>query len=55
MISLLEGGEAEYRCVKEKVTQSCLILCDPMGHTFHGILQARIPEWVAYPFSSGSS
>ena len=24
-------------------------------YTFHGILQARIPEWVAVPFSSRSS
>ena len=30
-------------------------LCDPMGYTVHGILQARILEWVASPFSSGSS
>ena len=26
-----------------------------MGHTVHGILQARILEWVAVPFSRGSS
>ena len=32
-----------------KVAQSCLIL------TVHGILQARILEWVAFPFSKGSS
>ena len=38
-----------------KVTQSCLILCDPMDYTVHGILQARIREWVAFPFSQGSS
>ena len=41
------------------VAQSCLILCDPMdcsplGSSVHGILQARIPEWVAIPFSRGS-
>ena len=42
--------------VKVKVTQSCLTLCDPMGYTVHGILQARILEWVAFlPFSKGSS
>ena len=35
-----------------KVAQSCLTLCDPMDYTVHGILQARILEWVAYPFSS---
>ena len=34
-----------------KVTQSCLTLCNPMNYTFHGILQARILEWVAFPFS----
>ena len=38
-----------------KVAQSCLTLCDPMDYTVHGILQARIPEWVAVPFSRGSS
>ena len=38
-----------------KVTQSRLTLCDPMGYTVHGILQARILEWVAFPFSRGSS
>ena len=32
-----------------KVTQSCLTLCDPMDYIVHGILQARILEWVAYP------
>ena len=37
--------------VKMKVTQSCLTLCDPMAYTVHGILQARILEWVASPFS----
>ena len=39
----------------EKVTQSCLTLCDPMDYTVQGILQARILEWVAFPFSRGSS
>ena len=37
------------------VAQSCPTLCNPMDHTFHGILQARILEWVAFPFSRGSS
>ena len=27
----------------------------PMDYTVHGILQARIVEWVAFPFSRGSS
>ena len=38
-----------------KVAQSCLTRCDPMDYTVHGILQARILEWVAFPFSRGSS
>ena len=37
-----------------KVVQSCPTLCDPMDYTVHGILQARILEWVAFPFSRGS-
>ena len=38
-----------------KVAQSCTALCDPMNYTVHGILQARILAWVAFPFSRGSS
>ena len=41
--------------VKVKVAQSCLTLCDSMDYIVHGILQARILEWVAVPFSRGSS
>ena len=37
---------------KVKVAQLCLTLCDPMDY---GILQVRILEWVAFPFSRGSS
>ena len=33
--------------------QPCPTLCDPMDHRVHGILQARILEWVAFPFSRG--
>ena len=39
------------QCVCAKSLQLCLILCDPMDYTVHGILQARILEWVAVPFS----
>ena len=43
-----------------KLPQSCLTVCDPMdcsplGSSVHGILQARILEWVAIPSSRGSS
>ena len=37
--------------VKVKATQSCPSLCDPMAYAVHGILQARILAWVAFPFS----
>jgi len=35
-----------------KVAQSCPTLCEPMECIVLGILQARIVEWVAFPFSS---
>ena len=38
-----------------KVKVSCVRLCDPMDHSVQGILQARILEWVAVPFSRVSS
>ena len=41
--------------IEVKVNQSCLTLCDPMDHRVHGLLQARILEWVAVPSSRGSS
>ena len=41
--------------VKVKVAQLSLILCNSIEYTVHGILQARILEWVAFPFSRGSS
>ena len=41
--------------MKVKVVQSHPTLCDPMDYTVHGILQARILEWIAVPFSRGSS
>ena len=41
--------------VKMKVAWSCPTLCNPMDYTVHGILQARILEWVTFSFSRGSS
>ena len=38
--------------MKVKVSQSCLTLCNPTDYTVHGILQAGILEWVAYPLGS---
>ena len=48
------------RKVKVLVTQSCPTLCDPMdcnppGSSVHGILQARVLEWVAISFYRGPS
>ena len=37
------------------IAQSCPTLCDFMDYIVHGILQARILAWVAFPFSRGSS
>ena len=50
--------ERQRNCVS--VAQPCLPLCDsmncsPPGSSVHEILQARILEWVAIPFSRGSS
>ena len=50
----------EYSSGCAKSLQSCPTLCDAMDHSppgfsVHGILQARIWEWVAVSFSKGSS
>ena len=47
-------------CMHAKLFQSCPTLCHPIDHSLsgtsaHGILQARMLEWVAIPFSRGSS
>jgi len=46
--------------VKVKVAQPCPAVCDPMdcslpGSSVHGILQARMLEWVVIPFYRESS
>ena len=53
-------GNTEDKCVRAKSCQLCPTLCNPMdcsppGSSVHGILQARILEWVAMPSSRGSS
>ena len=45
---------------ESEVAQLCLTLCDHMdcslpGSSIHGIFQARVLEWIAISFSSGSS
>ena len=66
---LLQGARAQSLAETEilhalqhesEVAQSSLTLCDPMdcslpGSSVRGIFQARVLEWVAIPFSRGSS
>ena len=47
-------------CTRGLVSQSCPTLhnsmdCSPLGSSIHGILQARILEWIAIPSTTGSS
>ena len=58
--SLLQHHNSKASTYQVLVTQSCPTLWDPMdcsppGSSVHGISQARILEWVAIPFSRGSS
>ena len=55
-----KGMEIHTRCVHAKSLQLCLTLCNavdysPCCSSVHGILEARILEWVAMPTSKGSS
>ena len=63
-INIYSSSEYSNTVMKVKakvlVTQSCLTLWNPMdcslpGSSVHGILQARIQEWVAISYSRGSS
>ena len=54
------GRKESERRSESEVAQSCPTLCDPMdyslpGSSVHGIFQARVLEWGAIAFSSGSS
>ena len=57
---MCSGGSKGYTCVRAKSLQLCLTLCNTMDYNLpdssvHGILQARILDWVAMPSSRGSS
>ena len=62
MMTRLEAVDQMYSSICEgesEVDQSCPTLCDPMdcsppSSSVHGILQARVLEWVAISFSGGS-
>ena len=56
----VQAGVLALRSFSYLVAKSCSTLCDPMdssplGSSVHGIAQARTLEWVASPFSRGSS
>ena len=55
MVTKEEREQGREKLGLVKVAQSCLTLCKPMECTVPGILQARILEWVAFPFSRASS
>ena len=55
-VCILTGmGKEETSLSEVKFAQSCPTLCDSMGCIAHGILQVRLLEWVAFPFSRVSS
>ena len=61
-MEILGGRNSLYHemCMRAKLLQLCPTFCDlmdcsPPGFSVHGILQARILEWVVMPFSRGSS
>ena len=60
MSGLAQGCVCVCVCVCAQSLQSCLTLwnpinCSPPGSSVHGILQARILEWVVMPSSRGPS
>ena len=59
MLTILKRLHIVYLILKTKVKVKVifwyLILCDPLDHTVHRILQARMLEWIAFLFSRGSS
>ena len=57
---ILKCERASIETKVSEVAQSCPTLCNPIdyslpGSSVHGIFQARVLEWVAIPFSRGSS
>ena len=59
-VPILQMRKLRHGGSESEVTQSCPTLCDPMdcslrGFSVHGILQARILEWVTISFSRASS
>ena len=55
MILMYNGTGLGTSKVEVKVAQSCSTLCGPMDYTVHISLQAKILEWIIFPFSRESS
>ena len=56
VLSPRQEAMGQWLCVCAKSLQLCPTLCNSnMDYVVHGILQARILEWVAFSFSRGSS
>ena len=53
-VRVCERERERERDAQSYTTLSDPIDCSPPGSSVHGILQARILEWVAVPFSRGS-
>ena len=58
VVIIYSAHRASFTKVKVSVTQTCPAFCDPVdcsspASSVHGILQARILEWVAIPFARG--
>ena len=58
LLSVVKSGDLMHQCMRN--AHSCPTLCNPLAYSLsvssvHGILQARIVEWVAISFSRGSS
>ena len=59
-VNIIKADDHQIECYVYLVAQSGLTLCNPIdcsppGSSVHGIPQTRILEWVAIPFSRGSS
>ena len=53
--SLYWESHSVVNSLHERVGHSVMSTCSPPGSSLHEILQARILEWIAIPFSRGSS
>ena len=55
VVVLRTSGRSHQKLTKWKSRSHVRLFVTPVDYTVHGILQPRILEWVAFPFSKGSS